>query len=95
MALTLPQIEEHTPPPQYAKPTDARYVKYVAEHGTEDVWELDSLPPDVLAEIATDAILYYLPEDYEEIKAEADLRGSGPVPANWVGRATSEPPLRS
>lgn len=71
VALTLRQIEEHGPPPQYAKPSDARYVKYVAEHGIEDVWELDALPPNVLAEIATDAILDYLPEDYHEI-GEAD-----------------------
>lgn len=47
IALTTEQIEEHNPPPNPAKMSDPRAMKYVAEHGAES-WEVDALPPDVL-----------------------------------------------
>jgi hypothetical protein len=56
IALTMEQIEEYDPPPQWAKATDSRTEGYVAEYG-EDVWELDALDPPVLAQVARGAIL--------------------------------------
>lgn len=47
IALNMPQVERYNPPPNYAKPKDARYKKYVERYGRE-CWELDALPPDVL-----------------------------------------------
>jgi len=55
LALTMAQVEEHEPPPNPAKMTDARAAKYVAEHG-DSSWEVDALPPDVLVGIIEDAI---------------------------------------
>jgi len=44
MGLTKKQIEELNPPPNFAKLTDTRAKKYIAEHGT-DSWEVDALKP--------------------------------------------------
>lgn len=58
VALTMEQIEEYDPPPQWAKATDSRSPGYVMEYG-DDVWELDALEPPVLRQVAEDAILQY------------------------------------
>lgn len=50
IALTMDQIEEFTPPPNPAKPTDARFAKYVEQYGDE-CWELDALDPQVMADL--------------------------------------------
>ncbi len=50
LALTMEQVEEHDPPPNPAKMSDPRAEGYVAEHGDES-WEVDALPPTVLAGI--------------------------------------------
>lgn len=50
IALTIPQVEEHNPPPNPAKMTDPRAAGYVATHG-EESWEVDALPPNVLTAI--------------------------------------------
>lgn len=50
LALTMPQVEEYNPPPNPAKMTDPRAEGYVARHGAES-WEVDALPPNVLAAI--------------------------------------------
>lgn len=47
IALSMDQIDEHNPPPNPAKTTDARYAKYREEYG-DDSWELDALEPKVL-----------------------------------------------
>lgn len=55
IALTREQIEEHEPPPNPAKTTDARYTSYEEMHGTSS-WEVDSLDARVLDGILRDAI---------------------------------------
>lgn len=47
LALNMDQVEEHNPPPNPAKVTDARFVKYQEQHGDES-WELDALEPTLL-----------------------------------------------
>lgn len=47
LALNMDQIEEHNPPPNPAKETDARFAEYAAEYG-EESWELDALDPPVI-----------------------------------------------
>lgn len=44
IALNYEQVEEFSPPPNPAKWTDSRAVKYVEEYG-EESWELDALDP--------------------------------------------------
>ena len=52
IALNIDQVRQYSPPPNPAKLTDSRANGYVARHGY-DSWELDALPPDVLAAIIT------------------------------------------
>lgn len=48
IALTLDQVEEHRPPPNFVKETDSRTKWYVDKFETEDCWELDALSPKVV-----------------------------------------------
>ena len=56
IALTMSQVEEYNPPPNFAKDSDARFSGYVQEFGTENCWELDALEPRVLEDLVTDEI---------------------------------------
>lgn len=51
MALNLDQIKKYSPPPNPAKITDARFIEYKRKYGVSS-WELDALPPNILAELA-------------------------------------------
>jgi hypothetical protein len=62
LALTRAQVSQFRPPPNPAKITDPRYAAYVSEHGTES-WELDALSPEVLDQLARDAIEAELDHD--------------------------------
>lgn len=55
VALTMQQIRQYNPPPNPAKITDSRAAKYIAEHG-DSSWEVDALPPNVLASLVSKAI---------------------------------------
>lgn len=55
VGLTHEQIEQYHPPPNPAKVSDPRAEAYIAEFG-DSSWEVDSLPPEVLNQIVTDAI---------------------------------------
>ncbi|MBL4896316.1 MAG: hypothetical protein JKY75_05530 [Erythrobacter sp.] len=55
IALTMDQVELHSPPPNFAKATDSRAGGYNETFGTE-CWEIDALEPSDLTEIVTDAI---------------------------------------
>jgi hypothetical protein len=48
IALTMEQIEEHSPPPSFVKEGDPRTSGYLEQFGTEECWELDALPPDIM-----------------------------------------------
>lgn len=48
IALTRDQIDEHDPPPNYAKESDARYNWYNFTTGLDECWELDALDPGVI-----------------------------------------------
>ncbi len=56
MALTMDQIEQYDPPPFPAKVSSSRYEGYIAEHGTDDAWELDALDPEVLRDLITEGV---------------------------------------
>lgn len=47
IALNMPQIEEHRPPPNPTKVSDSRAQDYLRRFGTTS-WELDALPPSVI-----------------------------------------------
>lgn len=69
IALTRDQIDEHEPPPNYAKETDSRYNWYVDRTGLDEAWELDALDPSVLDAVIRDAIEGVLDRD----KFEANI----------------------
>lgn len=50
LALTTVQVKKYNPPPNPAKITDPRAARYIAQHGPVS-WEVDALPPNVLAQI--------------------------------------------
>lgn len=62
LALNYDQVQQYDPPPNPVKFTDSRSEGYIAEHGYES-WELDALPPNVIAEIIRTAIFEYLDRD--------------------------------
>lgn len=55
VGLTMEQIKKYNPPPNPAKLSDVRAKDYIKHHGKLS-WEIDALPPDVLSDLATNAI---------------------------------------
>jgi hypothetical protein len=55
IALTMAQVRRHRPPPNPAKITDPRAASYCRIHG-DSSWEVDALPPDVLARLIRSAL---------------------------------------
>jgi len=47
VALNMDQIEEFSPPPNFAKVTDSRFEGYEEQYGASS-WELDALDPTTL-----------------------------------------------
>lgn len=50
LALNMPQIEKHKPPPNPAKLTDSRANEYIKKFGGNS-WELDALNPEILSNL--------------------------------------------
>lgn len=50
LALNMDQVQQYSPPPNFAKTTDARYAGYQALYG-EESWELDALDPQMMADL--------------------------------------------
>jgi len=70
IALNFDQVQQYTPPPNPAKLTDSRANGYIAQYGYES-WELDALPPEVLAQLVRDHIATIRDNDaYELIEAQ-------------------------
>jgi hypothetical protein len=55
IAITMAQVGKYNPPPNPAKMSDSRARAYVEKYGQVS-WEVDALPPDVLAQIVRDAL---------------------------------------
>lgn len=71
IALTMDQVQQYNPPPNPAKPKDARYKKYVERYG-RDCWELDALPPNVLVALIRDEIEELRDADLWEAQCERE-----------------------
>jgi hypothetical protein len=56
IALTIDQIEEYQPPPNYAKTTDSRFESYMEATGLDESWELDALDPAVMESLIAEEI---------------------------------------
>lgn len=62
LALNFDQVRFYQPPPNPAKLTDSRVHSYIKKFGAES-WELDALPPDVLAELVETEIFELIDRD--------------------------------
>ena len=59
LALNYDQVEKYNPPPDPAKSTDSRFLKYYGEYGGHS-WELDALDPLVIRELIRDSVSSYI-----------------------------------
>lgn len=75
VAITKEQVRKYNIPPMFAKKTDSRYDKFVAEHGT-DVVELDALNPTVLQELIKESIEKHFDESIHDavVKEQGNMR---------------------
>ena len=69
IALNMDQVEEYNPPPNPAKLNDTRATAYIEEFGDES-WELDALPPDVMATLIEDEIKANLDQEVFDEKTQ-------------------------
>lgn len=56
IALNYDQVQRYQPPPNPAKTTDSRFIKYQQETGLDESWELDALDPYVLQDLIQEEI---------------------------------------
>jgi len=73
LALTMEQIREFNPPPDFAKVTDKRARGYIAQYGNMS-WEVDALRPEYLRELLVDTLTNYLDVDLMQAKIESEKR---------------------
>ena len=66
IALNQVQIKKYNPPPNPAKITDSRAVKYIERYGY-DSWELDALEPSVITRLIEDNIEKHL--DFKRLES--------------------------
>lgn len=72
IALTMTQVRKYNPPPNPAKVTDSRAAGYIAKHG-DSSWEVDALPPRVLAATIRDTMSEIVDQDaMDEVIARED-----------------------
>ena len=74
IALNMDQIQQYNPPPNPAKMSDSRASSYVEEYGYES-WELDALPPDVLADLVRENVESLIDPDAWEEEVEREEEG--------------------
>src|SRR5262249_25890618 len=87
IALTVDQVRQYNPPPNFAKESDTRYDSYVAQFGTTECWELDALDPTVIAELIRSELDGVIDQDpwREAISREEENRGMlTRVSENWT-----------
>lgn len=95
VALNMDQIQQHNPPPFPAKVSSSRYEGYLAEHGTDDAWELDALDVKTLDALVRTFVSRYWSEDDRlrwrrlVASARAELR-EAMVEGNWLRDTLSE-----
>lgn len=73
IGLTMAQVRQYNPPPNPAKVTDPRAKAYRAKFGDQS-WEVDALPPNVLARLIRTAFRSRIDaEKMDAIKAKEEV----------------------
>jgi hypothetical protein len=88
IALTMEQVEEHNPPPNYVKEEDTRTGSYRDQFGTDECWELDALSPTVIADLIRSEVEELIDDEAWEQALANEQRGSDllrDVAENWDG----------
>lgn len=89
IALSYAQVEQYAPPPNPAKTTDSRFLRYQQETGLDESWELDALEPTVLQNLIRTEIDRLRDEDtWNDAFAgqEADRVALRDLAQNWSSR---------
>lgn len=73
IALNMDQVEEHNPPPNPTKLSDARATGYIDRYGMES-WELDALDPAVLDALIQEHITGEVDSDLMDARRAEELR---------------------
>jgi hypothetical protein len=87
IALTMDQVQQYAPPPNFAKETDTRYAAYVEQFGTPDCWELDALSPTVITDLIRDEILKLVDQPKWKAALASEKRNRGLLDCaaeNWT-----------
>lgn len=74
IALNMDQVRHYRPPPNPAKITDSRAVKYIKQFGRES-WELDALDPKVLIGLISETISSYRDEEVWTNSVKRETKG--------------------
>jgi hypothetical protein len=98
VALTYDQVTERGLPPggkvkANSPSRKTRAKRYVAKYGTDDVWELEALPPDELQELLRGAVEGYL--DREAFDAEVEKEKQDAAEIKGMRRAFQKIMLES
>ena len=73
VALTMDQVRQYNPPPNPAKIKDPRAVAYIRKFGNKS-WEVDALPPDVLARLINSAFARHIDRaKMAEVKKQEEI----------------------
>lgn len=85
IALNMDQVEQYDPPPNPAKLSDSRCIKYITKYGSNS-WELDALEPRVLRDLIFNTVFEYRDDELhsEIMKQEKEyLSILARVEENW------------
>src|SRR5262249_1429555 len=75
IALTMDQVQQYSLPPNYVEETDTRTSGYRQQFGTDECWELDALPPDVIVGLIRDELEFVIDSDKWERAQRKEKRG--------------------
>jgi hypothetical protein len=95
IALTLPQVEKYSPPPNYVKETDSRTKWYEEKFETDECWELDALSPkivDALIREHVDPLIDKTAWDKTLAQEEDDKKVLTEIISDW-GRTKAAPAM--
>jgi hypothetical protein len=87
IALTMKQVQQYRPPPNFVKEQDTRSGGYRQRFGTDQCWELDALSPTVIANLIRSEIEALIDQMRWRIagaKEETGRRLLAGVAANWT-----------
>ena len=73
LALNMDQIRRYDPPPNPAKESDSRFLRYAQLYGTHSSWELDAMRPEVLVKLIDDEIAGIVDQELWERDVAAEV----------------------